>query len=174
MIILGVYYYARTVSALEASSDKLFSTIINLNILCLKWTFCQTSTYFSYLGQPTTSGLYSLPRDSLILGIVHGALIQRLEVYTSYGLNRFAQYEESAVPLPGSSTSPSQIHLHEVGSGPVCAMDVPNYSDRCSGRAPRPTDQPDGVYPSHIVQPLALMGFFPRKAVLLTVFARIL
>ena len=35
---------------------------------------------FLYLGQPTTSGLYSLPRDSLIPGVVHGALIQRLEV----------------------------------------------------------------------------------------------
>ena len=35
---------------------------------------------FLYLGQPTTSVLYSLPRDSLIPGVVHGALIQRLEV----------------------------------------------------------------------------------------------
>ena len=33
-----------------------------------------------YLGQPTTSSLYSLPRDSLIPGAVHRALIQRLEV----------------------------------------------------------------------------------------------
>ena len=37
-------------------------------------------TDFFYLGQPTTSGLYSLPRDSLIPGVVHGALIQRVEV----------------------------------------------------------------------------------------------
>ena len=35
---------------------------------------------FLYLGLPTTSGLYSLPRDSLLPGVVHGALIQRLEV----------------------------------------------------------------------------------------------
>ena len=33
-----------------------------------------------FLRQPTTSGLYSLPRDSLIPGVVHGVLIQRLEV----------------------------------------------------------------------------------------------
>ena len=37
-------------------------------------------TGFLYLGQPTTSGPYSLPRDSLIPGVVHGALFQRLEV----------------------------------------------------------------------------------------------
>ena len=35
---------------------------------------------FLYLEQPTTSGLYSLPRDSLIPWVVHGALMQRLEV----------------------------------------------------------------------------------------------
>ena len=35
---------------------------------------------FSCHGQPTTSGLYSLPRDSLTPGVVHGVLIQRLEV----------------------------------------------------------------------------------------------
>ena len=35
---------------------------------------------FLYLGQPTTSGLYSLPRNSLIPRVVHGALIQGLEL----------------------------------------------------------------------------------------------
>ena len=35
---------------------------------------------FLYHGQPTTSGLYSLPRDPLISEVVHGGLIQRLEV----------------------------------------------------------------------------------------------
>ena len=37
-------------------------------------------TWFLYLGQPATTGLYSLPRDSLIPGVVPGALIPRLEV----------------------------------------------------------------------------------------------
>ena len=45
------------------------------------WTLRENiKTWFLYLGQPTTSGLYSLPRDSLLQGVVHGALIQRLQV----------------------------------------------------------------------------------------------
>ena len=65
--------------------------------------------------------------------------------YTSYGLNWLAQYEASTAPSSRSSTSPSSVHFHELGSGSVCAMNVPNYYEECSVRAPRPIIQPEGV-----------------------------
>ena len=57
-----------------------------------------------------------------------------------------------------------------MGSGPVSAMDVSSYYEECSSHAPQPTQQAEGVYLPRIVQPLALRGFFSRKAVLLTLF----
>ena len=32
----------------------------------------------------------------------------------------------------------AEIHFYKMGSGPVCAMDVPIYYKTCSGCAPRP------------------------------------
>ena len=102
-------------------------------------TFCKEfKTWFLYLGQLTTRGLYSLRGDSLIPEVVHGALIRILEVIprmvltVSLGMRSLPYLRFDRPPVQAQCISMSWV------AAPVCAMDVPNYYETCSGCAPRP------------------------------------
>jgi len=82
-----------------------------------------------YIGQPTTSGLYSLPRDSHIPGGVR-LMIRALRLGCAFRADRlihtFGSYEESTIPL-AYFYQPEVKFPHEVSSRSECTMNVPNY-----------------------------------------------
>ena len=83
----GVCYHARMVSTTEVSSDKLKLKIKSIS---------------SVIGQPTTSGLYLLPRSSHDQGLFRSILasVMRLEPSLVWPTDFWSQFSFEVVAIP--------------------------------------------------------------------------